>query len=522
MSFKFCILAAGRGTRNSTIGGLHKALFPVSNRPVISIIIDKVPKTIPIVVALGHKAEQIESYLSKVHSDRTFEFVYVENYSGPGSGTGLSLLKCEESMQCPFIFTSADTIVDEDMKFSSIEENWVGISQVTNTESHEYCLVKSKKGLVNEFFYGRNKNAYAFTGIAGVLDYKQFWNGLRQGNIIRREHQVLDGLRALDDVGMFNMTWLDTGNVKAYNKTKSYYPNDLVVEKDDEVIYVDNGWVVKYFQNTEKAQLRIKRADELVGCAPEVFKVNDNMFCYRYQEGKRISDIYDDKRLRSFLFDYEDKFRQSNLEKDQDFLQDCDKMYREKTHKRIIPFVDTPLDNVEIINGVRVKPIAELVNDVDWDSLKKKAVASRFHGDMQPENVLATPGDGYLYIDWRESFGDSYKVGDAYYDLGKLFHALIISNSLIIKGGYNIDVGEKEATFSFVIKNNLYNLLEILKSFCFEKEYDYNHVQLTGILNYLNIASLYDKFDNGKYGKFLFLLGKYMLTKLLEKKDNEY
>lgn len=522
VEFKFCILAAGLGTRNSIIGGLHKALFPVNNKPVISIIIDKVPKTIPIVIALGHKAEQIESYLRKIHSDRMFEFIYVENYSGPGSGPGLSLLKCEESMQCPFIFTSADTIVDENLEFSSIEQNWVGVSQVTSTESHEYCLVKSKKGLVSEFFYGRNKNAYAFTGIAGVLDYKKFWDGLRQGNIIRREHQVLDGLRALDDVGMFNMTWLDTGNEKAYNKTKSYYPNDLVVEKNDEVIYVDNGWVVKYFQNTEKAQSRIKRAGELVGSVPEIFEINDNMFCYRYRKGKRLSDIYDNKKLKNFLFDYEDNFRQSDLEKDESFLKDCDKMYREKTYKRIIPFIGTPLDNVEEINGVKVKPIAELIEDIDWDSLGEKAMATKFHGDMQPENVLALPDGGYLYIDWRESFGDSLKVGDAYYDLGKLFHALIISNSLIIKGDYNIDVGEKEATFSFVIKNNLYNLLEILKEFCFEKGYDYDHVQFTGILNYLNIASLYDKVDNGKYGKFLFLLGKYMLTKLLEKKNNEY
>ena len=140
---------------------------------------------------------------------------------------------------------------------------------------------------------------------------------------------------------------------------------------------------------------------------------------------------------------------------------------------------------------------------------------------MQPENILAIPNDKYLYIDWRESFGDSIKIGDVYYDLGKLFHALIISNSLIIKGGYDINIEEEEATFSYVIKNNLYNLLKMLKEFCVEKDYDYNHVQLTGILNYLNIASLYDKFDGGKYGSFLFLLGKYMLTKLLEK-NNEY
>jgi hypothetical protein len=29
-----------------------------------------------------------------------------------------------------------------------------------------------------------------------------------------------------------------------------------------------------------------------------------------------------------------------------------------------------------------------------------------------------------LLIDWRESFGDSLEIGDLYYDLGKLYHAL--------------------------------------------------------------------------------------------------
>ena len=38
---KFCILAAGRGTRNNNIVGLHKALLPLENKPVISHIIDR-------------------------------------------------------------------------------------------------------------------------------------------------------------------------------------------------------------------------------------------------------------------------------------------------------------------------------------------------------------------------------------------------------------------------------------------------------------------------------------------------
>ena len=38
---KSCILAAGIGSWNDNISGLHKALLPLENRPVISHILDK-------------------------------------------------------------------------------------------------------------------------------------------------------------------------------------------------------------------------------------------------------------------------------------------------------------------------------------------------------------------------------------------------------------------------------------------------------------------------------------------------
>ena len=41
---KFCIFAAGRGTRNNNIDGLHKALLPIENKPTISYIIEKFDK----------------------------------------------------------------------------------------------------------------------------------------------------------------------------------------------------------------------------------------------------------------------------------------------------------------------------------------------------------------------------------------------------------------------------------------------------------------------------------------------
>ena len=68
---KFCILTAGRGTRNTNVFGLHKALLPLENKPVISHIIDKVGDGVEIVIALGYNAEQVRSYVAVSYTHLT-------------------------------------------------------------------------------------------------------------------------------------------------------------------------------------------------------------------------------------------------------------------------------------------------------------------------------------------------------------------------------------------------------------------------------------------------------------------
>ena len=105
-NFKLCLLAAGRGTRNRNINGLHKALLPLENKPVISHIIENFHKDIEIVIGVGYKSEQIKSYLNEVHSDRKITYIDIDNYDGVGSGPGYTLSSCKDELQSPFIFTS--------------------------------------------------------------------------------------------------------------------------------------------------------------------------------------------------------------------------------------------------------------------------------------------------------------------------------------------------------------------------------------------------------------------------------
>ena len=514
-NFKFCILAAGKGTRNNDVKGLHKALLPLENKPIISHIIDKLDKKIEIVIAVGYKSEQIKSYLDEVYSDRNITYVEVDNYDKQGSGPGYSLLCCKDELQKPFIFTSVDTIVEEDVAFNYISENWLGVSEVSVSESMQYCLVKGDKYL-DKLFYGTGNRA--FVGMAGINDFNEFWKSLENHKTIKDEHQVIHGFDDLENIRLIDFTWYDTGNNKAYHDTKKVFNKEIVANKKDEAIFLHKGKVVKYFDNPTKAKTRIERAKYLNGNAPKVKLINENMYSYNFIEGKLLSDVTDEKVLNKFLDFCKTKLWKENYNAytNDGFIDDCKIMYEDKTKTRLSVMENSNLDKITNINGIEVKPIKDLLNDVDWKKLYEKSIPTAFHGDLQPENILYNSSDDkFILIDWREGFGNNKEIGDIYYDLSKLYHALLINGNSILKGMYDYKTHLDSTEVHFYAKSNLVYFKTIFEDWCNENGYDWYNVELLGILHYLNICTLYDNFQNGEYGKFLFLYGKYLLTKHL-------
>ena len=153
----------------------------------------------------------------------------------------------------------------------------------------------------------------------------------------------------------------------------------------------------------------------------------------------------------------------------------------------------------------------------------QNAIPSTFHGDIQPENIIYDEGnDKFVLIDWRQKFGESINIGDVYYDLAKLYHAIMINGQSILKDMFSYSSDGSSVSIEFYAKSNLVYFMDIFKKFCDENNYDWDNVELLGILQYFNICTLYDNFKDGKYGNFLFLYGKYLLAKFLNKeKDDE-
>ena len=509
--YKLCILAAGKGSRNTSVEGLHKSLLPLENKAVISHIIKSVPDSVEIVIAVGYKAEQVKSYVTEIFPRRDITFVNIENYEGLGSGPGLSLLKCKEHLKSPFIITSADTIVKEHMVFDELEENWLGVSHVDMEDSLKYCLVKGSKYLDN-LYYGTGNRAYI--GMAGIYDYKDFWVSLENHEIIKDEYQVIHGFDGLDKIRLVDFTWYDTGNNESYENTRKHYTKEIVAVKNKEAIFIDEGKVIKYYKDSEKCKRRINRIKYLNGHAPNVIELNNNMYSYEHISGDLLSNVLNDNILRSVLDFYKNKFSTEMFSKTDRFLEDCKEMYYTKTYDRISKFADSELDKIQYINGVKVPGIIELLDKIDWQSVYYQAIPSRFHGDFQPENIIYS-NKGFKLIDWRESFGNSLDIGDLYYDLGKLYHALIINGQVVLKKEYSYKIEDNNAYIEYNTKSNLLLLLNHFCDFCDENDLSWNNIELLGILQYIGICTLYKDFHEGKYGEFLFLLGKYMLTKKL-------
>ena len=516
-NFKFCILAAGRGTRNNDVDGLHKALLPLENKPVISHIIDKLDKKVEVVIAVGYRAEQIKTYLNTVYDDRKITYVDIDNYDGEGSGPGYSLLCCKHELQSPFIFTSVDTIVEEDMAFNYISDNWLGVSKVELDESMNYCLVRGSKYL-EDLYYGTGNRAYV--GMAGIHDYKNYWKSLENRKIVNDEYQVIHGFDGLKHIRLIDFTWYDTGNNKSYYETKKIFCNDVVANKSDEAIFIDRGKVIKYFNDSEKTKLRVERTKYLNDSCPQVSAVNDNMYTYDYVQGKLFSNITDEFLMRKFLNECKTNLWKESHVTDY-FLDDCKEMYEVKTKERVKLLVDSKFDRISSINGIDVEPVEIMLDKIDWKSFYNKSIPSNFHGDLQPENVIYDEiNDKFVLIDWRQKFGNSIEYGDVYYDLGKLYHATMINGQTILKDMYDFKIVDDKVQLNFYAKSNLVSFMKIIEEFCEDNEYSWSNVELLGILQYFSICTLYNNFKKGKYGNFLFLYGKYLLAKFFIKESN--
>lgn len=222
MEYKILLPTAGTGSRlKEKTTSENKALLKINDKAIISYILDSFDPAIPIVLPLGFMAQNVKNYLLTNHPDRQFEFVIIDPFEGPGSGLGLTVLKCKKYLQCPFIFCSNDTLVLD--KAPEPNHNWMGYARRQDT--HQYrCLAINENNAVSKLCEKGDPSVNTpYIGLCGVLDYKNFWTEMEKDQQTAIETGESHGLRALINTGTVKAiefpNWQDTGNPQSLADT---------------------------------------------------------------------------------------------------------------------------------------------------------------------------------------------------------------------------------------------------------------------------------------------------------------
>lgn len=520
---KVCILAAGIGSRNTYSKVLPKGFLPINNQPGLTHLIDSIENVEEIVIAVGSRGVIYKEFLPLLYPETKVTFVDIENYDGPGSGPGLSLLNCSKHLDSEFILLPTDAYINEKLE-DSWKKNWMGVSSVSSTRL--YCLLQTNKqeGVIEIF--DKNPDApiecleNGFNGIAFIKDVDIFFDSLEKDkSLIGGEIQVSNGFRNLmeknDGPGLSIKridSWHDFGSNEQYLSLIEKFENQNLI-KNDEFTYIYNNNVYKYNVDEQKTKDKVDRAVDLKDLVPKILSNSSHFYSYPFIEGNLLSEENDYAIFDNFLLFCKKKvFNKIDLNENEtkNFNNDCLSFYKEKTIQRVEMLLEKEdIDNVSYeVNGIKCKPIMNLLDDINWDYLSE-GVPYNFHGDFQPENIIHSNGN-FTLIDWRERFGTSLNIGDIYYDLAKLNHGLILNGEVVRNSGFDIDFDANSVRIDYLIRSNLINLKELFDEFIVSSDFDIKKVEMLTALIYLNISPLYE----GDYSRFLFFLGLFKLQQL--------
>lgn len=518
MGYKVLIPTAGTGSR---LGGMtkyiNKSLVNVGNRPALSRIIESFPEDCEFVIATGYKGELVKEFISLAYPEKKIKFVDIFLYEGEGSGLGLTILACKDYLQEPFVFCACDTIVTEDIPLP--DRNWIGYDHRESFNRYRKIHMNESGRVLSldekNADYGEMSEPYI--GLAGIYDWKLFWDIMEKGckeAIVQGESY---GLRELIDqrtVQGEKFTWFDIGVEVELEATRKRFegpdaPN--ILKKSNEAIWFVKNKVIKFSDDCKFISDRVKRAEYLNGFTPRITGSTPHMFCYNYEEGNVLSKCISVPLFHELLKFSQMFWVQKELEKDaeENFYKACMRFYHDKTYERVNQFYKKfeKEDHITKINQVEYPTLKELLYQLDWKYLSY-GLPGQFHGDYHFENIIYDERKGvFKFLDWRQNFERSLDIGDIYYDLAKLNHGLIVSHEVIAKDLYTVNWKENEINFdlarklSFVeCENEFYVWLKV-------KGYDVKKVKILTALIYLNIASLH----HYPYGLMLYALGKKML-----------
>jgi hypothetical protein len=298
--------------------------------------------------------------------------------------------------------------------------------------------------------------------------------------------------------------WHDIGNIDALREAKDKIKSSIhVLDKEDENIFLVGDYVIKFFHNGKICNDRVLRTKSLGNLVPRVVDSSENFYKYEYFDGELLSKKMNPQRFKNLL-----EWSSENLwipKEDSNYRENCLKFYKEKTLIRIQKLLQkyNIKDSSDIINGVKVPPIKEMIESIDFDSIMGNSPKG-FHGDFILDNILYN--DGFKLIDWRQDFNGNVESGDMNYDLAKLNHNLVLTHQVLSKELFTIDT-KNDIECDVYVKKSLIDCKEILIDFCDRNDIDFKSIEILSSIVWINMSPLHEH----PLDIFLYYFGKYNL-----------
>jgi GTP:adenosylcobinamide-phosphate guanylyltransferase len=491
------ILAAGKGSRVNMVEGLHKALLPHKNTPLVSHVINSCPINSVFHVAVGYQADQIKDMLAYLFPNKKFVFHHTDDWDDPNSGPHTSLLKVLEELNEPFVCFPCDCYYEHYGLFDTVADELY----VINSGFPEYDYVTNDSPME----FSRQTSAKLFTGVFKVGNVDKYRQKLKKSNKITESFSDFQ----VKEIEL----WKDFGSVATFNKN-SY--NEVPV-KPNQCIFLDkNKNVLKYFYNKQDAKDTYWKYNEFY----DADMIDDNWFSYPYIEGDILTHYSYSTEVCYDFIKYMWQYWKKPEEAPESFDENCQKMIWDKTDERIAMFKEQHpnIDNIRIINDTKIGDSVENIIRETRENNNFKSVACRVHGDLQPENVIYNPNTKtFNLIDFRPRFGDDTEIGDIHYDISKLLHGCLVSNRVVSANKYSLNINGDKAHINIPKLSELQVLHDVLMlEIKYVKDIDIKMCLFMTALHYINIAPLY----KSDYGVFLFLLGKMILYKIRKGERN--
>jgi len=512
------IPAAGLGKRAGSQGDhLPKPIISIGDKPLIYRVMSLYPKRTQFVIGLGYRNEwvrQVAELTGKIN-DQEVSFFITDSWSTPNKGLSHTIYEAREYISSDFVFHAVDTLISKEtcLEVMNSSRNTVVFAQPS--VSGFYRTINH--GAWDRIEIEKNQKIKVYTGVAFIKNEQKFWDLIAtqlDGNPEGGEALGIDPL-SVEVMAIKDNEWLDCGSIEGIAAARPRFQSvDVVLERSNEAIWKFENWMYKFHESEVFIKNRILRAKSLQPFVPESELVSPNIYKYSRAPGVTLSNV-ESKVFKKFLqfclkFWFSD-LQESDLSELRSNSYDFETFYFHKTKDRIAQYLTIRPDyNPTTINGLAVVNIDETIKKLPWDEIFS-IYPCRAHGDLHPENVIYDlETDQFKFLDWRQDIaGSPLKMGDLYYELGKIRHGLMVDHSLISEGKFTVNMDNENYLISVAESENKRIWMMEFKEFVKTNKFDENKIDLMTCLIFINIAALH----HPGYNDFLFTLGHSILSR---------